>query len=191
MPITLGKVFLSSGMGFYKERVSDWAFVELDHDTLLSRKTMPNYSALQKREFRLRELAFAPEAPANDYGEIQEDGIYLKTGRTEDTTIGTCNGVKLVSSICIRYDKGTPVLNFRANEYVIFSNTTDCFCKPGDSGSLVYDIYGNICGLLWGELVDETSKPLGIVTTFPDGCEAIKEKGGILFDPHIITEDNH
>ncbi|CRG90154.1 hypothetical protein PISL3812_07196 [Talaromyces islandicus] len=194
LPYTLGKVLLSSGTAWYDGQVSDWAFVELEAGRLAIPNTMPLYNKAQARDFRNQPSVAEAGAPATGFGKIQLGQIYLKNGRATGVTVGVCNGVHLFVPKHVRHVRGiswTPLLPLDnsfpgSREFLIIPTSgTAGFCQPGDSGSLVYDIHGKICGLLFGGLKDELVAAPAVVTAFPNIIEAIKEKGGVLTDPNV------
>lgn len=168
--------------------------MELETGRLAIPNTMPLYSKTQARDFRHEPSVAKAGAPATGFGKIQLEQIYLKNGRTTGVTVGVCNGVHLFIPKHIRYVRGialTPLLPLDSpfpgsREFLIIPTpgTTD-FCQPGDSGSLVYDIHGKICGLLFGGLEDKLVAVPAVVTTFLNVIKAIKEKGGVLTDPNL------
>lgn len=97
-------------------------------------------------------------------------------------TIGEFNGIKFFVPRGTRYYvEGVEQTIIGTHELVILSiDGKHDFCELGDSGSLVYEIYGKISGLLFAELVDEPGPRMGVVTSFPRVLDAIKQKGGTL-----------
>jgi hypothetical protein len=77
-----------------------------------------------------------------------------------------------------------------SKEFVIIPSDglTLLYCKPGDSGSLFYDIYGRICGLLYGQLDDKLGMAPELAKTFPSILHVIEAKGGVLTDPNALSK---
>ncbi|KAL8896461.1 MAG: hypothetical protein Q9207_007694 [Kuettlingeria erythrocarpa] len=117
--------------------------------------------------------------PRREFGSIEPDRWYFKVGRTTGLTAGICNGVetyvnlKEVTRYAAHDRQGGEVVDIRnpdpeteedpesyTEEWFIINAHSDHrrwahqhrFCANGDSGSLIIDIDGRICGLLFGNL---------------------------------------
>ncbi|KAL8918840.1 MAG: hypothetical protein Q9208_007097 [Pyrenodesmia sp. 3 TL-2023] len=114
--------------------------------------------------------------PRRDFGSIEPDQWYFKVGRTTGITAGICNGIETyVNTMATRYvhdRQGKVVIGVTnpdpetkedpdyTEEWVIINAHSDIriftehqtFCLDGDSGSLIIDIQGRVCGLLFGSI---------------------------------------
>lgn len=77
-----------------------------------------------------------------------ESLLVVKRGNATDTTLGRANGV---FSIVRDYFNDTSI-NQASMEWGIinYDSESDVFSEPGDSGSIIADIYGRIGGMLTG-----------------------------------------
>ncbi|KAE8151700.1 hypothetical protein BDV25DRAFT_138623 [Aspergillus avenaceus] len=97
------------------------------------------------------------------FGRLKRGNWYLRVGRTS-TRAGICNGVlttcNWVGSDRYRFDENgnqVDLGDWTTKEHLILDRTTqgekDIQCEfgwPGDSGSLVIDQHGKVCGLYYG-----------------------------------------
>lgn len=130
-----------------------------------------------------RQLTFPIPPYHHTVSIIQPGEIYLKEGRNTGVTVGICNGVELYLPKDIRHVYETeepPTSKFPGSKELVIipsDGLTLSYCKLGDSGSLVYDIYGRICGLLYRQLDDKLGMAPGLATTFSSILHAIERKG--------------
>ena len=121
---------------------------------------MPNIHPKDMAEkFGHRRLALKPGDPLGEHGQLTKGEWYFKIGRTT----GICNGALPYchwnDAERTRYFNGDPVQMSPevTEEFIILSQRSDqttieqdSFCESGDSGSLIVDREGDICGLLYG-----------------------------------------
>lgn len=169
-----------------------------------------NESPLQTGLYK-KNLRYTGPAPgekvfvAQGFGKLEKGEWYFKRGRSTGLTVGMCNGTELVKfepANCQRYTLDGQVHDVRAKptyEHVILSfpdhdepidvvgNHQEFFAKAGDSGSLIINRQGNICGLLYGSLngmhFQRNDRGAGLVTSMDDVIASIAEKAA------TVTED--
>lgn len=204
MPLCLGTVVASSGKSLIESRILDWAFIQLE-DEVSAKFFGPNRmpaipQSLTPWEFGYRAIAQAAGLPLEKFGDIQKNDYYIKVGRTTNLTAGLCNGVV---ANChwrerdrLRYDaqgrrvRITPSVTM---EWVVVSKkkemaqwTQSPFCGPGDSGSILIDADGRVCGLLYTEMTGFCGPEgdqyhyvyAGLVTPMPLLINAVKSRTG-------------
>lgn len=136
-------------------------------------------------------LDYSEEAPVNGLDELKENECYCKTGKSTGMTSGVCNGVKMSchwnDEDRKRYDlKGSKFLVKPEviEEFVILDQAGDDiqtdFAQRGDSGFILVDRFGCVCGLLYGAMYTYAGITLttyaGLAMTIPDILETIKLK---------------
>ena len=205
MPIPIGKVLLSSGMKIWKNRILDWAFIEID-DILFKPNIMPHIpQPLGPAKFGLR-LNSKEGSPLTAFGQLEANEWYCKTGKSTGLTSGLCNGVRMSchwnNTDRQRYDLQGDQVTVNPDiteEYVILDQAGDHiqtdFAQPGDSGSTLIDRFGNVCGLLYGATYTYSGINLttyaGLAMTMPDMLETVqlKTRNGNSQEPkHAVLE---
>ena len=175
----------------WKNRVVDWAFVELNNDISFRPNVMPNIpQSLNPSKFGLR-LNYREGAPLAGFDQLSESEWFSKTGKSTGMTSGVCNGVKMSchwnDQDRERFDmegKEFPVNPEVTEEFVILDqageNIQTDFAQPGDSGSVLVDRFGCVPGLLYGVMYIYAGINLttyaGLAMTMPDVLETIKLK---------------
>ncbi|KKZ65080.1 hypothetical protein EMCG_01320 [[Emmonsia] crescens] len=114
MPLRLGEVLLSSGNLLYRNKIHDWAFVELsnadddagsdsDSYTTAAAQFQPNYMPPVPPNHHPTQYGFeldlGPKSlrwPLVAFGQLCTGKYYLKQGRSTGVTGGVCNGVLAV-----------------------------------------------------------------------------------------------
>ncbi|KAL8691151.1 MAG: hypothetical protein Q9218_003563 [Villophora microphyllina] len=158
----------------------DWAFVELDPATSHvlwnhpDRNRLPDNWTMRNHEPN-RYIRNAPAWDINhrprfsNFGELKLGGWYFKLGRTTGLTAGICHGTKVLindwpvnATRAKLFEDGTrgrreAVADDKSLEAVIINakqiatgDRQEIFCVDGDSGALVFDQFGNCCGLMFG-----------------------------------------
>ncbi|MCJ1271059.1 hypothetical protein MMC22_010958 [Lobaria immixta] len=129
LPITLGKVLVSSGRAWsVHKRILDWAFVAMDanqvnRDTWSSPglNQLPRadagglYRNLPEDLVKSSPEIYNPGNPPmsiNGFSRLEKGKWYFKVGRTTDITAGICHGTKIVLNI-----SGTEELNSGRTRY--------------------------------------------------------------------------
>lgn len=189
MPRDIGRVLLSSGATMWRNRVLDWAFVELLDNATYEPPTFPRLSDAQNPSRFGLALSYQEGAPLAGFGELQENEWYVKVGKATGITDGICNGVKTscrwTTGDSVRYDlEGNKLLVDPkvTEEFVVLNEVMDQvqvgYCKPGDSGSVLLSRKGEICGLLYGSTHTYGGTGLnvyaGLAMTMPDVMETLK-----------------
>lgn len=191
MPTSIGRVLLSSGNAMWHNKVVDWAFVKM-HDNVTHRPFTFPHIPLSHNPSRFKlGLNYNEGAPLVNFGDLKANEWYCKVGKSTGLTNGICNGVQVSCNWnavdSVRYDmSGNEVIvNPKiSEEYVILDQvgeyTQTDFCKPGDSGSVLLDRWGRICGLLYGSTHTYGGINLnvyaGLAMTFTDVQETLKIK---------------
>ena len=156
MPVTTGHVALASGKSLVNNRIIDWAFVDMNQNSLglVTPNIMPVIPAAQTPDkYGLRDgTSIVVKLPLDDeFGRLEKYSYYLKVGRTTDITAGLSNGTlstcKWPNEDRQRYDSEGHEVFVKANrteEHVIFSkrprvteHQQSKFSAPGDSGSVI------------------------------------------------------
>ena len=100
---------------------------------------------------------------ATEFGEMKKGNYYLKRGRSTGLTVGRCNGIEAdIQSQGFRYTEDGKLYELgkhTTREFIVLSfeaifngdSKQTGFSQPGDSGALVVDVDGQVCGLLYGE----------------------------------------
>ncbi|OJJ46187.1 hypothetical protein ASPZODRAFT_133190 [Penicilliopsis zonata CBS 506.65] len=194
MPRTLGKVLISSGKGTSRGRIVDWAFISLDQSDF-QRNIMPDtrhfngpFEGDSHPRFQIKS-----GYPLTDFGDLVKNEPVFKVGRTTDLTGGICNGVKQLchwkAADRRRYENGEEVqLGDITEEFVIVGQRKsagrmeqEIFAENGDSGSILVDASGSVCGLLYaGTAIHAGSLyqgSVGLAMTMSDVRASIKAKG--------------
>ncbi|EAW19981.1 uncharacterized protein NFIA_096010 [Aspergillus fischeri NRRL 181] len=202
MPHLMGRVTATSGKATLGKRISDWAFVEMN-DAAIEKFFRPN------RMFPVRDdqqpgrykagpagVYLAPSAgePLTDFGPLVKGDVYFKMGRTTGVTTGVCHGTLAICrwKDCIRYDhigNKNDLSVTTTEEYIIMSrrlNTTEhtqaSFVEDGDSGSLVVDTDGKVCGLVYSGFSGKSGPSddehfyvtAGLVTPIAEVAQSVK-----------------
>ncbi|KAJ0419604.1 hypothetical protein BJY00DRAFT_324190 [Aspergillus carlsbadensis] len=174
MPLKLGRTLVSSGQTLADNRVSDWAFIELEpkafgKSALYPHNTYPHipmrYVPFNPADDRTKPQPLKEGEILENFGPLTKDEWYCKTGRTTGLTSGICNGI---STYCnwpaasrdrfskdgkhrVRIEDGV------TEEWVLIAEkvgsdgkTQERFCEPGDSGAGIINRRGFVCGLLYG-----------------------------------------
>ncbi|PGH16801.1 hypothetical protein AJ79_01445 [Helicocarpus griseus UAMH5409] len=146
----------------------DWAVVELTRDTAQHFFGVNKTSAIPSQHSPTNYgHQIAPENMAmDDFGRLEKEGYYYKVGRASGVTAGVCHGGLACCNWRGRdselYDHaGRPITLSKdyTEEFVIMSKTKrraeyeqHSFSDGGDSGSILIDLEGKVCGLLYGSL---------------------------------------
>jgi hypothetical protein len=194
MPLLLGKVGLSSGKALIRNWLHDWAFVELaeSSDRFFGPNRMPRVPENLRPDICGIPTLLPPEgSPLKGFGELEEGGYYLKVGRTTGITAGRCNGtlayVNWAQNERERYnEKGNalPITRGVTTEYVIIGHAQAEFGLPGNSGSMLLNDRGEVCGLLYGEVTGYCGPPgmercysnAGLASSIKLVIDAIKDR---------------
>ncbi|KAI9733111.1 MAG: hypothetical protein M1834_003658 [Cirrosporium novae-zelandiae] len=174
MPITLGKVLLSSGKLIGNNNMFiDWAFVELKRDA--GNDWVGNKNILPERNSAVpppsaygvqSTYLYSHENPRpQGFSKMIPNSWYLKTGRSSRITTGICHGTEVFTNCAgqelSRYNtKGERIQtrNHITKAWIVIGKAGSGdpaqgdFCSPGDSGSAIIDNKTFIAGLLFGEL---------------------------------------
>lgn len=188
------------------------------HSSFVNELPPIDHPALQTKKYG-EDLEYIGSLSANTFGIIEKGKWYFKCGRTSGVTAGLCNGTEHVvfphgqsdktkpDDRVVRYTKNGEIHNTSLKpsfEFLILSydnedyKTIDphqtVFAEAGDSGSLVIDRLGNICGLLWGSqnglyngCIDVGA---GLVTSMDDIVDSVAQKGAVVGEngKKILTE---
>lgn len=165
---TLGRVLLSSGLADSERHILDWAFVELEG---------PAERYFKKNELSIRGMGKVHRAlfrkgedqqlAVSGLGEMEPDQVYLKYGRNTGVTAGVCNGTM-----------GHVAHNTRA-DFIISKSGDRAFSDLGDSGALIINPEGKVCGILYGQFVDKANCiHVGIVTPINEVISSMAHKAG-------------
>jgi hypothetical protein len=98
----------------------------------IERENLPMFL---KRPLKYKEVQYRQEA-----SQLHGKYVGLKFGRTSHYTHGA------ISEIHSNYEH----LEVVSDELMIKDNSHHVFSRPGDSGSLIYDLDGYVVALLWG-----------------------------------------
>lgn len=169
MPYLMGNVAAASGKAILGKRLMDWAFVELS-DTAAEMFFRPNVmfpvppdQLPQLYDPDLR-IPVPAGTPLTEIGGLEKDQYYLKLGRSTGVTAGICHGALACCNWKgkdrVRYQHDGQQVETSSDvteEYVIVNKKRGetehqqaSFAEGGDSGSLVINIDGQVCGLLYG-----------------------------------------
>ncbi|OJJ79259.1 uncharacterized protein ASPGLDRAFT_137340 [Aspergillus glaucus CBS 516.65] len=200
MPTGIGRVLLSSGATMWNNRVGDWAFVQMFENITYQPFTFPTIPSPQKPS---RGLNYQEGMPLAGFGEMKANEWYFKVGKSTGLTSGVCNGVQVScrwnAGDSVRHDMSGNQLIVEpkvTEEFVILSEVGDHvqtdFCKPGDSGSVLINRWGRVCGLLYGSTYTYAGIDLnvyaGLAMTMPDVKETIKLKSRNNDGQHAVLE---
>lgn len=187
MPRILGQVLCSSGNAIRGGRIHDWGFIKLSNESSRYFQTnrMPVVRSTQNPgSYGCGRLAVAEGSVIDKFGEFRFGEWYFRVGRSS-THAGVSNGV---AATCNwdgddrnRYDehgnliyitKGTTKERIVLNRRVSGTKTIQGeFDMPGDSGSLIINKDGEICGLYYGN----ATSLMG-----PDGKETSSPTAGLI-----------
>jgi hypothetical protein len=189
MPMTLGRVLLSSGCALANRRtILDWAFVELAkplEETIFLPNVLPPISTGMRAANYGRVTVQKPSCGvARGLDSIVPGEWYFKCGRTTDMTAGICNGVEVN---CPYKGKEGPQCT---EEYAIMGKKQKgkreedvAFCEAGDSGAFVFNARGELCGLLYGSFSGGYEEgqcvDAGLVTCMTQILPSIATKAGV------------
>lgn len=206
LPITIGKVLHSSGEAVSaKGSILDWAIVE--NQNAQASQYHPNKLPESNSDGLVGKLAdfygtgepnYTVDTPryARSFGDIEKGKLYFKIGRTTKLTTGICNGTEaeVQRQGQIRWDEdGNQSVPGKesTSELVIMGMSNDgseknleTFSRPGDSGSFVINTFGEVCGLMYGELTGYVGPNnrarlyinAGLVTSMDEVLQSIKAK---------------
>ncbi|KAL9011236.1 MAG: hypothetical protein Q9173_003902 [Seirophora scorigena] len=173
-PQIIGHTIASSRRAMVDQNIPefiDWAFVSVDDENLDLKEAnkLPDRWELGQDtpDKYLPGVNYLPGNPApafSQFGSLVKGDWYFKKGRTTDITCGLCHGTEVVvNSTNMRSifqpncELATPrdgdvckvaiILNAKPNEP---SARQRSFSAPGDSGSLVFNSFREVCGLLFG-----------------------------------------
>lgn len=191
-PVNLGCPLVSSGDGITSGLGTiDWAFVELSEE--LQQSLGPSFPLLNHLaqddpgNMLDREARFVLLPPvATCFGEMKKGSWYYKRGRTSGITVGKCNGTEMdinrtdSDHNCTGDAQPYNPDQSSTRELIILGCerkhagpiAQSSFSEPRDSGSLVIDQQGRVCGLLYGEHTGlcgpRHNLGAGLVTSFAD-----------------------
>ncbi|KAJ5485575.1 hypothetical protein N7539_005563 [Penicillium diatomitis] len=175
LPRPLGNVLCSSGQGVWGGRVQDWALIELGEESLASMAPTIDMGEIWRLidkgspTPRLNLAVIDRDANRNSFPEKRFSKIvpgkwYTRIGRSSVKS-GIANGVHVCLNWAgndnIQYDlSGAQVAMDQSDteEHLIIAQTDETspmsikFGDPGDSGSVVLDEFGTICGLYYGNV---------------------------------------
>lgn len=202
MPRELGSILCSSGLGIWHGRVQDWALVELDPAStpLVKRNRMPSIEAKNNpRAYGCGVLVAEEGQPLHGLGELRCGEWYVRVGRTS-TGYGVCNGVlaccNWADKEAIRFDGTGQRVDMKTRvtmEYLILNHKTQGdnltqveFGLHGDSGSLVINRFGEVCGLYYGNATswvgpggeEVPNSSAGLAMTIPDLAKGVEKQIG-------------
>ena len=169
MPHLMGKVAAASGKAILGKRLMDWAFVQLT-DTAEENFFRPNimFPVPPDQMPHIYDsnmgLPAAEGVPVTEFGRLEKDQYYLKLGRSTGVTAGICHGALACCNWKgkdgVRYQHDGQRLESSSSvteEFIIINKKRrgpdyqqSSFAEEGDSGSLVINIKGQVCGLLYG-----------------------------------------
>ncbi|PGH26906.1 hypothetical protein AJ80_01489 [Polytolypa hystricis UAMH7299] len=204
MPVTIGQVRFASGKALAKDkkRIMEWAFVELAESSqkLFKPNRMPTVPpSHEPSQYGINaSVKVLASQPLDSFGKITRGSYFLKSGRTTGVTAGICNGVLATCNWCkedrMRFDSQGNQVEIQSGsteEFIIFSKRAHAaqheqgeFCAAGDSGSLIINEMGEVCGLLYGAVsglcgpVGDESFYVGagLVMTMDEVIDSIKMK---------------
>ena len=84
----------------------------------------------------------APRKISGNFGSIRVGMVVFKRGRTTASTQGTVTSVKLETEV--------PSKPGMSSEWIVKGKGDVAFCRKGDSGSGVWNVGGDLVGILWG-----------------------------------------
>ncbi|KAL8753901.1 MAG: hypothetical protein Q9184_005278 [Pyrenodesmia sp. 2 TL-2023] len=139
------------------------------------RKSTPD-KYMNIAEDGLAPLTYIPGDPPKaftTFGPLEKGEWYFKKGRTTGVTAGVCHGTEMLVSIwskekrTVEYEDGSTAPEYiytgsdKSLEAIIINyHKNGCqssFCEDGDSGALIFDAYGNCCGLLFASYSNQVS----------------------------------
>lgn len=191
MPTTIGKVLISSGNMIWNNRVIDWAFVKIDEGISFEPNVMPRVSKSIEASSYGFKFQYESGDPLTGFGVLTAGEWYCKVGKATGLTAGIWNGTKVS---CHWNNRDRQRFDFQGNagivspevteEYVVIDQPGDHaprdFAHPGDSGSILIDRFGRVCGLLYGATYTYAGVTLpvyaGLAMTMSDVFETIKLK---------------
>ena len=198
LPMQVGRVAYSSGeMISANNTILDWAFVETAGNPDFhapnrlpeSDKIKHLASSYKTGEVNYR-VTFDKPQHAQVFSEIEKGKWYFKIGRTTGITTGVCHGTKVDIQRPgeIRWSKTGKAINLgetTTREFLImglsaeiFSGDAEAFVQLGDSGSFVVNSFGEVAGLLYGQLTSYAGRytNAGLVTSMDEVVASIEEK---------------
>ena len=200
MPRVLGRVFCSSGAAIWEGRINDWAFILLSDDSSqhFEPNRMPFIPISQNPSaYKCGRLSVPEGTVLDSFGTIKPGEWYFRLGRSS-AHAGVSNGV---AATCnwdgedrnSSDEKGNLVLISRGvtKENIILNRRTanggkviqGDFGLRGDSGSLLVDKDGKICGLCYGKATSLVG---------PNGEEEWQPSAGLAMTiPEVVKGLNH
>jgi hypothetical protein len=159
----LGFVWASSGlttkinphMGAY-HLAEDWALVRL-----IEKFRFQVQNTLDRNILRpdFTELGDQPFKGVRRWG--QDMGWsrlrVFKRGRTTGYTIGYVNGTKTMTKLKVGQKDGQGQYRETLEFNIVSTSTNGLFSQPGDSGAWIMDKTGQLVGMMWGKLSDNTT----------------------------------
>lgn len=218
LPIILGKVLYSSGQAISPQKsILDWAFIETYDVKNFSRQSnkLPNanVSGLVGKLSDFFGLP-GPMYTADDdhplharyFATMEKGNWYFKNGRSSGITAGMCHGteIEVARQGQVRWNKRGEQITLGRNstsELVIFGKPrvgyeedveleiAETFSTEEDSGSFVFNAYGEVAGLLYGTFTfagtdNRLRMSSGLVTSMDEVLDSIQSKtGGTLSLP--------
>lgn len=182
---------------------------KLQHEgQYVNRLPSPRHASLVKADFPTRFVQTATVSDASTppdelsslcavkFGAMKKGQVYFKQGRTSAITVGYCNGteVDLNQNDHVQYDEDGKKHHMKetvARQLLIVSVEREMgqliqFSKPGDSGSLIIDETGRVCGLLSGQHTgicnSRNDVGAGLVTCMTDVLASVGRKTTSLND---------
>lgn len=169
MPHFMGKVAAASGKAILERRLMDWAFIQLT-DTAAENFFGPNLmipvppDQMPHLYDPNMGLPAADGIPLTEFGRLEKDQYYVKLGRSTGVTAGVCHGAlaccnwKGKNRTRYQHDGQQIELSSDITEAFVIINKKlreaehqqSSFAEDGDSGSLIINIKGKVCGLLYG-----------------------------------------
>ena len=218
LPVILGKVLYSSGQAISpRKSILDWAFIETYDVKNFSRQSnkLPNanVAGLEGKLSDFFELP-GPRYNADDdhpryaryFATMEKGKWYFKKGRSSGITAGICHGteIEVARQGQVRWNERGEQITLgktSTSELVIFGklrlgweediklDIPETFSMEGDSGSFVFNTYGEVAGLLYGTFTfagtdNRLRMNSGLVTSMDEVLDSIRSKtGGVLSLP--------
>ncbi|KAL9020922.1 MAG: hypothetical protein Q9185_001885 [Variospora sp. 1 TL-2023] len=181
-PQVIGHTIVSSGRAMRDQNVPefiDWAFVSVDDQNLDLRTAnkLPDAWELghDTPDTYIPGVNYTPGNPVTAFSQFDslvKGNWYFKKGRSTDLSCGLCHGTEVVvnwtstrSILQSNSELGPPQENKVCKVAIIINGKSNepsarqrSFSKKGDSGSLVFDSFGAVCGLLFGSYSHDVSE---------------------------------
>lgn len=200
MPRVLGRVFCSSGAAIWEGCINDWAFVVLSDDSsqYFQPNRMPFIPISQNPSaYDCGRLSVPEGAILDSFGTIKPNEWYYRVGRSS-AHAGVSNGVAVTcnwdgedqnrfgeNGNLVRISKGVTKENIILSRRMVNGRVLQAdFGIRGDSGSLLVDKDGNICGLYYGKATswvgpdgeEEWQPSAGLVMTVPEVVKGLNRR---------------